>query len=141
MDSSELAKLTTNELRKVGLPFLNHESFRGAGGISLGIRFGGTPHVSVAWVVSGDLFEEAERSMVSLLSPSEHHRPQEQRLDELFSPSSRYGYCDHVRRIVATAIHEILLSGGFNARVRMDDTHPGTIVDVVGKAGQATDTR
>lgn len=137
MDSFELATLVTDELRKVGLPFLDHESFdsafRGAGGIALSVVFEDAPHVSVAWVVSGDLSDEAEHSRASLFSPSEDHRPLEERLDELFSSSSRHGYRDQVRRIMATAIHEILLSGGFDARVRMDDTHPGMTVDVFAK--------
>ncbi|WP_433711107.1 hypothetical protein ACQP2U_33320 [Nocardia sp. CA-084685] len=130
MDSSELAKLVAHELRKVGLPFLDREPKRDEGGIALGAGFDDTPHVSVAWVVSGDLNDEAQQSMESLLSPSEYRRPVQERLDELFSSSSRYGYRDQVRRIMATAIHEILLSGGFDARVRMDDTHPGMTVDV-----------
>ncbi|MFQ6329848.1 hypothetical protein ACLMAL_27440 [Nocardia sp. CWNU-33] len=143
MDSSELAKLVADELRKVGLPFLDHESFhsafRGTGGIALGAGFDDTPHVTAAWVVSGDLSDEAEQVSASLFSPSEDHRPMDERLDELFSSSSRYGYRDQVRRIMAAAIHEILLLGGFDARVRMDDTHPGMIVDVFDNAGKTTD--
>ncbi|WP_327118911.1 hypothetical protein OHB12_11820 [Nocardia sp. NBC_01730] len=134
MESSELAKLVAQELRKVGLPFLDREPECDAGGIVLGAEFDDTPHVSVAWVVSGDLQDEAKQSMESLLSPSEDHRPVQERLDELFSSSSRHGYRDQVRRIMATAIHEILLSGGFDARVRLDDTHPGTTVDVFDRA-------
>ncbi|NEW47892.1 hypothetical protein [Nocardia cyriacigeorgica] len=117
------------ELRKVGLPRVDYEAKRNVGGIAIGVEPDETPPVSVAWIVSEDLYDEGQQAMDRLLSPSEHHRPQQERLDELFF-SSRYGYGDQVRRIMATAIHGILVSAGFDAQVREDDTHPGTTVDV-----------
>ncbi len=50
-------------------------------------------------------------------------------LDELFS-SSPYAYRDRIRRIMATAIHEILLGAGFDARLIADDYVPNTNVEV-----------
>lgn len=84
--------------------------------------------MSVSWIASHTLNKEASRAQMRLM-PENDPRPLEQRLDELFS-SSPYAYRDQVRRIMATAIHEILLAAGFDARLIADDYVPNTNVEV-----------